>query len=185
MKLPLVAVDVHLNARLQPIHRGEIFEDPLHTFLRRRNRKSGVTGGGTALSPKNEVLSCDIEARLVGGARDELVALADFLEKAGAPKGSYVAVHGGERIDFGLLEGTAMYVDGTNTPPDEADDLNIALPSIIELLPYGTRMLSWWHGPEDVAMYFYGESHERTLSSLQFAIQNTSFAKDSRFEQIA
>lgn len=42
----LTHVDVHLNARLQPVHRGELYEDPLDQFLRAQFPGSSVVGGG-------------------------------------------------------------------------------------------------------------------------------------------
>lgn len=57
---PVVAL-VHLNSRLQPMHRGSVFEDPLDELLEKHAPGSGIVGGGTALSPEGGPLSCDSE----------------------------------------------------------------------------------------------------------------------------
>ena len=184
-KVTLTPIEIHLNARLQPMHRGELFEDPLHEFLRKRDRRSEVTGGGTSLSPEYEVLSCDIEAVIAEDPNGALGPLVSFLEGIGAPIGSYLTVDGGERIALGTWEGTALYVDGTETPPEEADDLNQAFPDIVAALKYGDKLFSWWNGPTATALYFYGASHEVTVARVTLAMQNRSFTKDMRFEKIA
>ncbi len=137
------------------------------------------------MRPDYEVLSCDIEAVIANDPHEMLEPLISFLEKLGAPIGSHLKLGGEERIEFGTWEGTALYVDGTQTPPEQADDINVALPDMVEALDYGDRLFSWWNGPTDTAMYFYGSSHEAIVARLAFAMQNKSFTKDMRFEQIA
>jgi hypothetical protein len=57
-------VIVRLNARLQPIHRGEWFEDPLADALAKRGYGE-VTGGGTMqIQATGEIEFCDIELQV-------------------------------------------------------------------------------------------------------------------------
>ena len=59
-------LEVRINARLQPVHRGDRYEDPLAFLLERSFPGSAVTGGGTLVSGDGEPLSCAIEATVVG-----------------------------------------------------------------------------------------------------------------------
>ena len=43
-------LEVRINARLQPVHRGDRYEDPLAFLLERSFPGSAVTGGGTLVS---------------------------------------------------------------------------------------------------------------------------------------
>ena len=51
---------VNVNARVQPLHRGEIYEDPLDKIIQEMDIGT-VTGGGTLLSKSGEIENCDIE----------------------------------------------------------------------------------------------------------------------------
>ena len=44
--------EVRINARLQPVHRGDRYEDPLAFLLERSFPGSAVTGGGTLVSAR-------------------------------------------------------------------------------------------------------------------------------------
>ncbi len=57
------SVRLHLNARLQPVHRGEYFEDVLEEVLR-NNNLGAVIGGGALQSESGEIECCGIEMEL-------------------------------------------------------------------------------------------------------------------------
>ena len=87
MTEPALHVTVTLNARLQPEHRHELFEDPLDALLQAAN-VGEITGGGTAMSDDGEVEYGEIEVALVDV--DGVPKLIDLLEQLGAPKGSKI-----------------------------------------------------------------------------------------------
>lgn len=88
---PTVAV-IHLNSRLQPMHRGSVFEDPLDELLKQHAPGSAVVGGGTEFTPETGPLSCDIEVQLVGDPEETLRIVVDILEHLGAPVGSWARI---------------------------------------------------------------------------------------------
>ena len=55
----MVELTVELNAKLQSIHRGEMFEEPLENVLIQAN-VGEVLGGGTFMSATGEIENCDI-----------------------------------------------------------------------------------------------------------------------------
>lgn len=105
-----------LNARLQPIHRGELFEDPLNDALDRA-ALGQVTGGGTLQDATGEIEHCDIEIEIRGRVLEAVKCVIDTLESLGAPKGSKLHVEAESReVAFGVREGLAVYLNGTELP---------------------------------------------------------------------
>jgi hypothetical protein len=80
-----------LNARLQPIHRGEFFEDPLNEALGRA-ALGQVTGGGTLQDVTGEIEYCDIEIEITVRVPEAIKCVIGTLEDLGAPKGSKLRV---------------------------------------------------------------------------------------------
>lgn len=76
-----------------------------------------MTGGGTQLAETGENEYCDVEIKVSNEtfnqhAVSEIIAK---LEELGAPKGSQLIIEStGEKIQFGKLEGMAIYLDGIN-----------------------------------------------------------------------
>jgi hypothetical protein len=153
-------VDVHLNARLQPMHRGERYEDPLEQVFARLAPGSEVVGGGTLASPEGEPLSCDIELHLT----DEGVAhgqeLMAALESLGAPRGSTWTVGDEPPVPFGASEGVAVYLNGTDLPDEvyRGNDVNDLIGQLLDRVGDEGDLHSWWEGPRESALYLYGRS---------------------------
>src|SRR5262245_48901632 len=100
-----VHIDVHVNARLQPRHRWERFEDTLSEALARLAPGSRIEGAGTALSDEAEQLSCDIEVLWAGAPEGATAAIVEVLEGCGVPRGSRVSVNGANPVGIGTFEG--------------------------------------------------------------------------------
>jgi hypothetical protein len=180
-------VIAQLNAKLQPIHRGEFFEDPLDEFLK-AERIGSVSGGGTAMGDKGEISYCDIEIELAGDAETILPRLAAELERLGAPRGSFLQIAGmNQKKDFGRAEGLGLYLNGT----DLADatyansDINDVIDSIGTLLKGTGRMLSYREGPEETALYFYGSTFTKMHQAMIAFLAATPLCEKCRVVQIA
>jgi hypothetical protein len=89
-------VTATLNARLRPLDRGELYEDPLDEALRSAGLGE-VTGGGTQLAATGEIDSCDLEIELAEISERTLETVRELLERLGAPNGSRLVVGEGER----------------------------------------------------------------------------------------
>ncbi len=153
-------LEVRINARLQPVHRGDRFEDPLAFLLERSFPGSAVTGGGTLVSGEGEPLSCAIEAHVVGDRTAIEGAVVELLEAQGAPRGSSLAIDHGDARIFGSTDGLALYLDGTGLPPEvyAVNDVNELLDRIHIALAETGALQSFWEGPTDTALYLYGPS---------------------------
>ncbi|ARJ03842.1 hypothetical protein GCM10010988_25030 [Cnuibacter physcomitrellae] len=180
------SVMVHLNARLQPEHRGQIFEDPLAELLETRSPQSVVTGAGTVVNPEGGQESCDIFVDLAGDIDSSIRTITEFLESAGAPVGSFVE-RGSRRIPFGSYRGLALRVDVTGLAPElfQEYDMNDFIGTLKAQLPEKAALQSWWNGPHGTTFYFYGPDIDALQESLSRAPSLSPLARDSRVEVIA
>lgn len=176
-----------LNCRIQPLHRGEFFEDPLDEKL--RNELLGeVSGGGTMQHPSGEIEYCDIEIKANPAATDAPGRIVEILQELGAPKGSRLhAEDTGTEIDFGRAEGLAIYLNGTDLPDDVygSCDSNVVYSELERLIAPGGRVLSYWQGPTETAFYLYGDSFAAMRASIADFVSSYPLCQKARIEQIA
>lgn len=176
---------IHLPARLQPLDRGDVFEDPLDAWLDERGF-GGVIGGGTAYKPGAEIESCDIELELTeigAGAVAEIIA---FLEAAWAPKGSVLRIED-QSYPLGRAEGAALYLNGTDLAPEvyAANDPMVLIGRIEQAIAGKARLMSHWEGPTETALYIYGDSFAEIAAILAPIIADSPECEKSRLVQIA
>jgi hypothetical protein len=184
MKKYIVA---QLNARLQPMHRGEYFEDPLDIEL--KNAAIGeVSGGGTLQSKTGEVEHCDIEIEVSGPLIAAERIVIDALERLGAPKGSKLHIEAeGRQVEFGRSEGLAVYLNGTDLPEHvyKECDSNFVYSELDRLLDGEGRVLSYWQGPSETAFYVYGHDFLEMKERIREFLGSYPLCSRCRVEQIA
>jgi hypothetical protein len=118
-------VVARITEHVEPIERGERYEDPLTAFLNEHGLGE-VTGGGSQLNANGEIEFADVELELVD-LDDAVTQLIRQLEAMGAPFGSsiqFAADSGREAIPFGKYEQLTIYLDGTGLPPDVYESLD-------------------------------------------------------------
>jgi len=184
MKTYVVA---QLNARLQPMHRGEYFEDPLDIEL--KSAACGeVSGGGSLQSKIGEIEHCDIEIEVSGPLSIAVRVVIETLEALGAPKGSKLHLEvEGKQVQFGQAEGMAVYLNGTDLPDDvyKECDSNFVYSEFDRLLSGKGRVLSYWQGPTETAFYMYGHSFQEMRVCLTEFLASYPLCHQCRVEQIA
>ena len=176
-----------LNAKLQPMHRGEIFEDPLDEALRKASLGS-VTGGGTQLAKTREIEYCDIEIEVNAAPDDVASSIIEILERLGAPRGSKLIVENQDReIPFGSKEGLAVYLNGADLPQEtyKECDSNFVYSEFDRLLEGIGQVYSYWEGPAETAFYMYGDSFLTMRDRLVEFISTYPLCKQCRVVQIA
>lgn len=162
-------VIARLNARAQPLDRGEVFEDPLNEILEAAGTGE-VTGGGTMLGEEGEIEFCDLEIMVPEATDAVLGAIREALEGLGAPKGSKLIWNdGASELEFGTFEGVAVYLNGTDLPDSvyEQSDINFVYDEFGRLLGDEGRVVSHWDGPRESALYLYGRSAETMLARIR------------------
>jgi hypothetical protein len=180
---------VHLKARLMPMDRGEIFEDPLDAHLSAAGVPASVSGAGTLVSDEGEPLSCDLELDVPLDEDAAVVAarVAELLDSLGAPRGSTVLDEDGTTLaTFGVAEGLALYLNGTDLPEEvyATSDTRELADAVGTALGDSGRMLSYWHGPTETALYLYGPSAEVMRSRLTDLLTSRPDTQLSRLETI-
>jgi len=176
---------LQLNARLQPIHRGDRYEDPLEEILTKH--KLGKTqGGGTLLSESGEIEHCDVELWLDDASDENLAKIVGMLGAFGVPKGSWL-MGGGHKLAVGSNEGLAVYLNGTELDAKVyADcDSNVVYDTFNTLLGEHGQVESWWQGPTETALYLYGPSFETMRQSIAGFVDSYPLCQKARIVQIA
>ena len=177
---------VTLNARLRPLDRGSRFEDPLVELLEEKVHELEVTGGGTLLGANREPANCDIDLSFEDDPTRTLRLVIETLEKLGAPIGSY-ARFGGEdstKVMFGSTEGIGIYLNGTDLPGEvyQSSDVNELIERLGDSVGDAGRMLSYWEGPTETALYFYGPSASAMKRLMADVLASHPLAQRCRIE---
>ena len=176
---------LQLNARLRPLDRGDIYEDPINAMLE-EFCLGETTGGGTSVGGNNEVAYCDIEISISENTPYNLEKLELICNNIGIPKGSFL-----RSADFkkpiGTLEGLVLYMNGTELADEvyENYDINVVIEKIDELLDSKGAMYSYNENLNDTALYYYGDSYEEMKGSIQSFLDEYPLCQKSRVEQIA
>lgn len=176
-----------LNARLQPIHRGEIYEDPLADILIQANL-GDVTGGGTSLNNDGEVDYCDIEIQVSDSSAGSAAAVISALNKLGVPKGSKLTIEATDEVmQFGELEGLAIYLNGTDLPAEvyQTSDVNHVYSELDRLTKGTGGVYSYWQGPSETAFYLYGTSFEVMKQQISELVEQYPLCQKARVERVA
>ena len=179
-------VIARLNARAQPLDRAEVFEGPLDEILQAAGTGQ-VTGGGTMLGTDGEIEFCDLEITVQGATEATLDAIREALEGLGAPKGSRLIWNdGANELEFGSLEGLAVYLNGTDLPDEvyEQSDLGFVYEEFGRLLGSEGRVVSHWQGPRETALYLYGRSVETMLSRIRPFLDTYPLCQKARTAKI-
>lgn len=177
-------VNVQLNARYQPIDRGA-YVDLTGRFLTEKGWGSLGDGEGTMLSPTGEPESCDFDIVVLPEHLDDVCAALDKVFFV--PKGSKLVV-GAQTRHIGQKEGLALYLNGTELPEEvyRTSDINAVIGSIeAHLGEERGRFLSFWQGPKETALYFYGPSYTAMKTALEEIIPQHPLCEKCRMEQIA
>ena len=176
---------LQLNARLMPLDRGVLFEEPLDYMLKKLDIGE-VDGGGTFQESSGELKSCDIEIYIHKKADANFNELYDFIMYIGVPKGSFL-ISKDSKKEIGNLEGMALYLNGTDLDDEiyKACDVNYVVSEIIEILGSEYKYYSYWQGSNETALYFYGQSFDKMRNLIIPFIETYPLCKKNRLVQIA
>lgn len=182
----MTMIVARLNARLRPFDRGELFEDPLAEVLREQGIGE-VTGGGSQLSHAGEIEWCDIEIEASDGSTKTISVILAELESRGAPKGSGLTVDDAPEVAFGVAEGLAVYLNGTDLPAQVYRDYGFdAVREEFDRRLEGEGLVfSYWEGPSETALYVYGRSFAGMYARLSGFLAEHPLCQKCRVVQTA
>ena len=188
MKREPIFAYAQLNARIMAVARGERFETPLAEALA-ENGLGEVGGGGTLQLKTGEIEYCGIDVDLFDVEKGGRF-VCDFLTARGAPKGSKLCYeYKGKRteVEFGVIEGLAIYLNGTDLPDEvyQQSDINVVMETINRLLAKRGAIEGYWVGPTETALYLYGESAREMQKLISPFMAEYPLCQRARIETIA
>lgn len=169
---------------LEPLDRGERYEDPLEEALK-KHELGTVTGGGSQLGPKGEISHADIEIMLAN-LDTAVTCVKTTLENLGVPEGSELLFDKDSQkppLPIGQQQGLAIYFDGISLPASiyEACNLDDFLEKTDGLLKQcNATVHGCWGGPEETALYFYGPDADKTFSTLEPFLRKYPMCQNAR-----
>lgn len=174
-------VTVRLWGHIEPIERGERYEDPLQSALSAAGAGE-VDGGGSQLSALGEVTFAEIAA-YVGDLDAAVPIIREIMEGAGAPEGSeiiFAPEAARPPVTFGTQQVVAVYLDGVSLPADVYETLDFD--SLLEDLEkaFGSPLRGNWPGPQETALYYYGSSAEAMFADAEPTLGRLPICQNAR-----
>jgi hypothetical protein len=166
---------------IEPIDRGDRYEDPLDAALKSR-RVGQVTGGGSQLNDLGEITHADVEIELAN--LDDAVGLAaDVLEAAGAPQGSELISASDARVlrEFGKQQCLAIYLDGTSLPDSVYAELDFG--AVVEELGAAAGDQSYRgfsQGAQETGIFFFGPDAEAMFTRVEPVLRRLPIGQNAR-----
>lgn len=181
-------ITLQLNARFQPMHRHYL-ENALNGILEKQ-KLGEVDGGGTMQFSSGEIEYCDIEISLKDNTPQTIARLEEIINILGVPKGSKLHTYQEDMelpIAVGSQEGMALYLNGTELPDEvyEECDINYVIEHMEKLMDGIGKMYSYWEGPDNTALYFYGESFDKMLAAVEDFLKEYPLCQKCDLQRIA
>ena len=164
---------------IEPIDRGERYEDPLQEIL----EKSGVgrvTGGGSQLDEHGAIAFAEVELELTN-LNDALRIVAEALEALGAPQGSELISENGVLREFGRQQCVAVYLDGTGLPDEVYAELDFN--AVLEALGNAAgedSFRSTSQGDQETGLYFFGADAETMFARMEPVLRRLPIGQNAR-----
>lgn len=166
---------------IEPIDRGDRYEDPLQDALDKAGA-GRVTGGGSQLDELGGITFVDIEIELANldGA---LQVVVEALEAAGAPQGSELLLASDESVlrEFGTQQCLAVFLDGTSLPDDVYAELDFE--AVVEEIGAAAGEGSYrgfWQGPEETGLFLFGPDAEAMLARVEPVLRRIPIGQNAR-----
>lgn len=189
---PLWRVTITLNDRLDDEDLNELYKAPLAEALRLaelgRVRRAHVVRAEGA--EHGEPLSAVLELEVIKAGPQQVSGLTTLLTEYGAPRGSSITVHTPDASaeeaavssPVGALEGLALYLDGVNLSRDayKTYSLGDVWEAVDEALGETGAVHGSWSGPEESALYLFGESYEALAASISPLLARHPMCRNAR-----
>lgn len=179
-----------INAPIQPIDRGEQFEDPLEILLK-SDGLGEVTGGGTMLCEEGSIAFCDIEIEVLSDNKATIDGVIAALEEVGAPKGSMLIIEAEVEADdrmipFGSQEGMAIRLNAVDLPDEtyETCDIDEVVEEIGQCLGETGAYRSYRSTETEYILYLYGASFEEMKERLASYIEECPLFERAVIERL-
>jgi hypothetical protein len=178
-----ISVSVTLREHVQPIDRGDRYEDPLFEALEEAGLGGEGDGGGTLCGRDGEIEEADFDVELT--SPKGIALIKQTLERAGAAKGATLAYErdGQEVVEtFGITEGVAIYLDGVDQAQEvyESTSAQELLDQIETALGEDFDFRGSWAGPTETALYLYGLDAEQLFTTIEPVLRAYPLSRTAR-----
>ncbi len=166
---------------IEPIDRGDRYEDPLQATL----EKVGigrVTGGGSQLDELGK--SPTRMSRLNSPMSTRHCGLwLRHSRYAGAPQGSELIQTSDDRVlrEFGKLQCLAIYLDGTSLPDEVYANLDFeAVVGALGAAAGDNSFRGFWQGPQETGLFFFGPDAEAMFARVEPVLRPLPIGQNAR-----
>jgi hypothetical protein len=166
---------------IEPIARGERYEDPLQARLD-RDSIGRITGGGSQLNESGGIDYADIEIEL-SNLNAAVRTVVESLESAGAPRGSELIDASNSRLltEFGTEQCLAIFLDGTSLPDQVYADLDFdAVVAELGSAAGGDSYRGFWQGDEETGLYLFGPDADAMLARVEPVLRRLPIGQNAR-----
>jgi hypothetical protein len=178
-----IEANVLIHEPIQPIDRGERYEDPVFEALESAGLGGPGDGAGSLCSKEGEIEEVDFDVQL--GSLDAIPVVIRVLQERGAPKGSVLRYRHKRKaveVRFGVTEGVAIYLDGVTQPREvyattSAQEL---LDKLLAALDGTAEFRGSWQGPRETSLYFYGDDAEHIFAKVVPVLREYPLSRNAR-----
>jgi hypothetical protein len=170
-----------LYEHIEPIDRGERYEDPLQAALD-RHKAGQVTGGGSQLNEQGGIDHVDIEIE-VEELDQALGTIIESLEASGAPEGSEIVDGDDGRVlgTFGRHQCLAVFLDGVSLPDEVYADLDFeAVVNQIGAAAGSNSYHGFSQGNEETGLFFFGPNADEMFSRVEPVLRKLPIGQNAR-----
>ena len=180
MDFPHVVI-ARVYEHVEPIDRGDRYEDPLQAVLEQANI-GRVTGGGSQLNEFGGIEYAEVEIELANldGA---LGVAADALENAGAPQGSELIDASDGRVlrQFGTQQCLAVFLDGATLPDEVYANLDFeAVMTELGTAAGDGSTRGIWQGPQETGIFFFGSDADAMFARVEPVLRRLPIGQNAR-----
>ena len=178
-------ITARLKAHIEPIDRGEWYEDLLSEILEKK-QMGKVTGGGSALGDDFKIEHADLEIALAN-LDTALQFTRECLEQIGVPVGSeliYEVDGAVKTIPFGNRETISIYLDGVGLPDEvyqnaDFDQITSEISDAVKS-PGAGEFRGFSQGETETGLYIFAPSADATFAALQGVIAKHPLFQNAR-----
>lgn len=168
-----------LHEHIEPVYRGERYEDRLQPVLQAAGA-GRVTGGGSQLNRAGGIDFADLEIELAN-LDDALALTVATLEQAGAPVGSEILHQSGVLRQFGTTECLAVFLDGVSLPNEVYSTLDFS--DVVAQLGSAAGDDSYhgyWQGPQETGLFFFGRDADEMFARVEPVLARLPIGQNAR-----
>ncbi len=166
---------------IEPIARGDRYEDPLHDALGEEDL--AIVGGGSSFTKKLGIEYVNVELELT--SLTFIPKIIDTLEQQGAPKGSDLkyTVEGKDTVlEFGTTECLALFLDGVNLPQEvyQSADIDELVERLLEASKGQAEFRASWSGDSETSIHFFGDNADNLFKLMEPVLTAYPLCRNAR-----